>query len=256
MTDDAVVRELAGERRIVELEHRRQRVAGVVGALWRGGSVVALCAHRCELTTLPDSIASLHSLERLDIGDNQLAALPALPAGLRELYIYDNRIERLPPLPRLTVLDANRNRLTELPPLADVAFVYAASNRLTRLPPLARVHYLNVGGNPLAGLEVVDPDLVELRVEDAGLVALPDSIGRLAGLRELSLRGNAIAVLPGSIGALAKLRVLDLRGNRLDGLPETLRPLDLYKLDLRWNPMRGRPDWLPELAARGCLVYD
>jgi Leucine-rich repeat (LRR) protein len=253
VSDAAIVEQLAGMRRIVELPHARHRPDGVVGVLWRGGAAVAICAHRCELAALPEAIGSLSQLERLDVGDNRLTALPALPASLRELYVYDNQLARLPALPRLSVLDANRNRLDEVPPLAGLDFVYLADNRLTALPATTGVRYLNVGQNPLGHLAVSDPAIRELRAEQAQLRTL--AIEPLANLRELSLRGNQLTALPPSIGKLGQLGVLDLRGNQLDELPEALRALPLTKLDLRWNPLRARPAWLDELASRGCLVY-
>jgi len=253
VSDTAIVAQLAGGRRIVELPHARHRTEGVIGVLWRAGAAIAICAHRCELVALPGAIGSLAQLERLDAGDNRITELPALPASLRELYVHDNQLARLPALPRLSVLDANRNRLDALPALAGIDFVYLAGNRLTALPSITSVRYLNVGHNPLGHLALADPMLQELRAEQAQLATL--AIERLANLRELSLRGNQLAVLPPSIGALGKLGVLDLRGNRLDDLPEALRALPLTKLDLRWNPLRARPAWLDELTNRGCLVY-
>jgi Leucine-rich repeat (LRR) protein len=251
--DVAIVAQLAVGRPIVELTHARQRIGGAVGVLWRAGAAVAICAHRCQLTGLPDAISSLGQLERLDVGDNRLSELPALPASLRELYVHDNQLARLPALPGLLVLDANRNQLVEVPPLAGLDFVYLAGNRLTAAPPTSGVRYLNVGDNPLGHLALADPAIRELRAETAQLHAL--SIERLVGLRELSLRSNQLTALPASLGALAELRVLDLRDNQLDELPEALRRLPLAKLDLRWNPLRAPPAWLDELSARGCLVY-
>jgi len=75
------------------------------------------------------------------------------------------------------------------------------------------------------------------------------------GLRELALRRQPAHRPAASIASLAQLRTLDLRANQLDELPEELRSLPLTKLDLRWNPLRARPDWLDELSRRGCLVY-
>ena len=253
MSDRAIVEQLAGGRPIALLPHARHRTEGVIGVLWRDGAAVAICAHRCELAALPDAIGSLAQLERLDVGDNRLTELPALPANLRELYIYDNQLSRLTELPRLSVLDANRNQLARLPALAGIDFVYLAANRLPALPKISSVRYLNVGNNPLGHLELSDPAIQELRAEQAQLRTL--AIERLANLRELSLRSNQLEILPPSIGSLAKLTTLDLRDNRLDDLPETLRALPLAKLDLRWNPLRAQPRWLDELASRGCLVY-
>jgi Leucine-rich repeat (LRR) protein len=253
MDDAAIVAQLAGGRPVVELSHARQRTVGVVGVLWRAGAAVAICAHRCELAGLPDALPALERLERLDVGDNHLAELPALPTGLRELYVHDNQLVRLPALPRLSVLDANRNRLASVPALDDLDFAYLAGNRLAAPPVTTGVRYLNLGANPLGRLALADPAIRELRAEAAELHTL--SIERLAGLRELSLRGNQLTALPATLGALAALRVLDVRGNQLDELPEALRALPLAKLDLRWNPLRTPPVWLDELAARGCVVY-
>ncbi|HEY0478391.1 MAG TPA: hypothetical protein VGD37_12790 [Kofleriaceae bacterium] len=253
MRDARLIERLAGARPVVELSHPRQRTSGVVGVLWRAGQARVICAHRCGLADLPDSLGELSALERLDVGHNALPELPELPPSLRELYVDDNQLVQLPALPALSVLDANRNRLAELPALLGIGFVYLAANRLTAAPATSGVRYLNVGDNPLGTLTCSDPAVEELRAENAELTAL--AIDGLAGVRELSLRGNRLATLPGSLGALSQLRSLDLRGNELDELPDTLLALPLAKLDLRWNPLRARPAWLDELSRRGCLVY-
>ena len=253
--DAQIIAELAAGRPIVDLAHPRQRTDGVIAVAWRDQAAVRVCAHRCGLTELPDQLADLTQLVRLDVGGNQLAALPDLPATLRELYIDDNQLAALPALPRLAVLDANRNRLTHLPPLADLAFAYLAENRLTELPPIHDVRYLNVSDNPLGQLALTTATgLRELRAERAQLRTL--TLDGLTDLRELALRGNQLADLPAAIATLTHLHILDLRANQLDDLPAGLRALPLAKLDLRWNPLRVRPAWLDELAIGGCLVHE
>lgn len=243
---------------IVELDHPRQRSTGKLGVVAREGHVIALAAHRCGLTSVPESFLQLPSLQRLDVGGNSLRSLPSLEGlpSLRQLYVYDSQIERLPLLPALEVLDANRAELVELQPLGDVGFVYVAENCLRHVPPTRGARYLNVSGNPLESFAVEDGELRELRAEKCKLTVLPPSIAELGGLRELSLRDNALAALPDELGALSALEALDLRGNALDDLPRALLDLPaLRKLDLRWNPLRARPAWLAELEARGCAVY-
>lgn len=232
---------------LVELAHARERRPGAIGVWWQGGRAVAVNAYRAGLTALP-ALAGLTALVRLDVGENQLVRLPALPAALRELYIHDNAIEALPPLPPLAILDANRNRLAP-PPLADLAFAYLAGNGLAQLPPVARIAYLNVSQNPLGTLALADDQLRELRAEQAALTRVTLAA---PALRELSLRGNQLTTLGLATPAL---ETLDLRGNQLDTLPAELRAFPLRKLDLRWNPLRAAPPWLDELSARGCLVY-
>ena len=248
-----MIAELAGPRPIMELSHPRQRTSGVVGVVWRAGRAVAICAHRCQLAGVPANLGELSALERLDLGHNALDELPALPPSLRELYVDDNQLVRLPALPALAVLDANRNRLAELPALRDIDFAYLAANRLTAPPVTSGVRYLNVGENSLGALVCDDPAIEELRAEHAELTTL--AIDGLTRLRELSLRGNRLSELPRALGSLTSLRTLDLRGNALDQLPDALRELPLAKLDLRWNPLRERPAWLDALSRRGCLVY-
>jgi Leucine-rich repeat (LRR) protein len=245
MSDAAILHALAGGRPIVELAHPRLRPPGAIGVHWRDGRAAAVSAYRAQLTQLPGDLAGLTALRRLDVGDNQLTTLPALPASLRELYVHDNQLAALPALPALDVLDANRNHLTAVPPLADLAFVYLAGNRLTRLPALTGITYLNVGDNPLCHLALAGPTLRELRAEHAALTSLTLD---LPDLEELSLRANQLAALPDL--ALPALRTLDLRANQLDTLPDSLRALPLTKLDLRWNPLRDPPSWLATLSAR------
>jgi Leucine-rich repeat (LRR) protein len=251
VSDLEIVQQFAGGRAIVDLAHARERSAGQVGVLWRDGAAMTINAYRCELAAMPE-IAALASLERLDLGDNLLVELPALPRSLRELYVHDNQLSVLPALPRLTVLDANRNRLAALPSLDGLDFVYAAGNELTALPSHAGVRYLNASDNPLGILAIESGSLVELRVENAELRSA--TLDHLHELRELSLRGNALVTLPSQFFTLDKLELLDLRGNELDEVPD-LRRLPLRKLDLRWNPLRRPPSWLDDLAARGCRVY-
>jgi Leucine-rich repeat (LRR) protein len=251
--DTEILDQLAGGRPIVQLTHARQRTAGEIGVLRRDGAVTAICAHRTNLTHLPALLAELTALERLDVGDNRLIELPALPGSLRELYVHDNKLIRLPALPRLDVLDANRNHLTEVSAIRDVSFVYLAGNRMAAPPDISGVRYLNIGDNPLGRLMVTDAAVEELRAEHAELTSL--MVDGLPELRELSLRNNCLTSLPASIGSLPRMHTLDLRGNQLDELPDTLLALPLIKLDLRWNPLRVRPRWLEQLARRGCLVY-
>ena len=238
--------EAAFGRPAVSLGHARERLDGELGVLERNGRIVVISAHKLGLAAVP--AIDLDHLERLDVGGNGLALLPPLPASLRELYIYDNQLERLPPLPGLRVLDANRNHLVELPPLHGIDFVYAAGNRIVTPPAMTGCRYVNLGGNPLVALPR-DPAIRELRLEDAGLVELHASIAELVNLRELHLRGNRLTGLP---ALPATLRVLDLRSNFVDELPD-LSHLPLDKLDLRWNPLRNPPAWLDRLG--DALVY-
>lgn len=121
------------------LAHLRQRITGKVGVLESAGEVLAICAHHLELTRIPPAVIDYDHLYRLDVGANQLTELPAIPMSLRELFVDDNQLLRLPSLPPLRVLDANRNRLIAIPALVGIEFVYVASNQLTAPPKTSGV---------------------------------------------------------------------------------------------------------------------
>ena len=65
-----------------------------------------------------------------------------------------------------------------------------------------------------------------------------------------------MTALPEAIVNLKKLRFLDLRANKLVALPVNLAELPhLEKLDLRWNRLAYEPEWLSQLAGRGCTIF-
>ena len=97
--------------------------------------------YTCELglERVPEWYGSLTALRTLDLGHNALVAVPDLSAltRLEILYLHDNALVELPALP-------------------------------------SSLTYLNVGENPLAGLPALAlPNLIELRVLDAGLTRRP-----------------------------------------------------------------------------------
>src|SRR3990172_6274372 len=64
------------------------------------------------------------------------------------------------------------------------------------------------------GVAVEDGTVVALAARWCGLEMLPESLGRLTGLRRLDLSGNRLAALPDSLAALTNLRELNLDANR------------------------------------------
>jgi hypothetical protein len=85
----------------------------------KDGRDIVLNLTRCNLQgelPLPPQLM----VTNLDCGDNQLTALPELPASLTQLYCSNNQLTALPGLPAsLTVLWCGSNQLTTLPELPD-----------------------------------------------------------------------------------------------------------------------------------------
>jgi Leucine-rich repeat (LRR) protein len=205
-----------------------------------------------RLGRVPESVWEQTGLETLVLADNDLSEISP----------------RIGCLKRLRMLDLGHNQLTAVPDsLGDLDgctdFLYLHDNRLASLPAslarLTKLRYLNISQNAFEEFPKCVCDmasLIELRVSDNALISLPDSLGRLSRLRELHLRNNRLASLPKSIGALSELRQIDLRGNPLRDLPVELSTLPkLEKMDLRWVPDLTLPSWADDLEARGCLIY-
>ena len=116
-----------------------------------------------------DGLHSLQRLEQLDMGGNPLEHLEGLKqlANLRILYVAGcglATLKGLPPLPELRELDASRNNLANVRPLA------------RRLPGL---DLLDISNNAIPEIEV-----------------LLEALKPLAGLMELSFRGNPCCPVP------------------------------------------------------------
>ena len=95
-------------------------------------------------------------------------------------------------------------------------------DHLTELPSLGK----------LLGLKT-------LSLSNNKLTALPDDINLLAGLKNLTLHGNQLTELNAAVGELEHLEKLDLRSNRLLILPTSISKLrNLKQLDVSENQLQ------------------
>ena len=94
---------------------------------------------------------------------------------------------------------------------------------------------------------------------DCGLTALPEGIGRLAGLKRRTLSGNRnLTALPEGLCALARLGELRLQGCGLRALPEGMEGLaGLRQLNLSYNEeLTALPAGLGRLRGLKGLAVD
>jgi Leucine-rich repeat (LRR) protein len=208
----------------------KQGLTHVPDSVWEQTDAEVLILADNRLTEISPAIGGMRALRTLDLGHNEIAAIPAEIGELvqldRFLYLHDNRLNALPAslanLRRLRYLNISNNRFHELPA-------------------------------PVCAMQ----QLIELRVMDNELASLPAAIGHLEQLRELHLRNNRLRALPREAGELRALRQLDLRGNPIEVLPTSLLDLPhLEKVDLRWVTTLRSRDVVEQLEAKGCLVYE
>ncbi len=115
-----------------------------------------------ELTTLPELIGDLQSLEILDLVNNELRTLPESIGrlqGLKQLHLRNNRLITLP---------------KSIGDLQSLEMLYLVNNRLITLP------------DSIGGLQ----SLKELHLSYNYLIRLPESIGQLQNLKQLHLSNN------------------------------------------------------------------
>ena len=95
----------------------------------------------------------------------------------------------------------------------------------------------------------VDPSVFELTSLNfldlswcAGLSAIPEEMGNLAGLTSLIMNNNAIEEIPQVLGKLVKLKVLDLSSNKVATVPSEVAKLPaLTTLNLSMNQISSMP---------------
>jgi len=215
------------------------------GMVIKDGKIVGLVLYEQGLTTLPDSIGTLKSLQELDLRNNKLTTLQESFGNLqslKELYLYGNQLTTLPDsfgnLKSLQKLDLEHNKLTTLPEsfgnLINLKELYLYENQLKTLPDSI--------GNLI--------NLQELYLYKNQLTTLPDSFGNLQSLKELYLYGNQLTTLPESFGNLQSLKYLYLNENQLTTLPDSFVNLkSLTYLNLRNNLLTTLPESFGDLKS-------
>ncbi len=133
-----------------------------------------------QLTALPPLPAGLIILNCLG---NQLTALPPLPAGLIILNCSGNQLIAMPKLPAgMVILDCGDNQLAALPQLpAGLVSLACFQNQLTVLPSLpASLSTLNCRLNQLTALPRLPTGLSALKCSNNQLTAFPNVVNNPA----------------------------------------------------------------------------
>ena len=225
-----------------------------------------------DFTILPESIGQLTKLTELNLGDNKLTSLPKSIFTLPDLTLIKMPTEWLS-LSWLETLEENTLHFIQLicgesaeNVSVDVieykfngnSFVWTLGYLAPLNPFVAKVRTLKLWRMDLTCL----PDnignltnLTELSSYDNPICRLPDSILNLRFLTVLRIRDNNLTCLPDQIGKLIYLTELDLgvqfrseRNNELTYLPDSIGELPmLSQLNLQHNQLTCLPDTIGDL---------
>uniref|UniRef100_A0A336MUI3 CSON005004 protein n=1 Tax=Culicoides sonorensis TaxID=179676 RepID=A0A336MUI3_CULSO len=169
------------------------------------------------IRNIPDSVGKLHSLQYLDIRNNQLQSLPKeicfLP--LKVFLVSNNRLNSLPEeigrLETLTELDAAYNQIGILPvrmgDLKNLRSLNLRSNQLVYLP------------RDLSALRLTNLDISSNRIN-----TLPVELRQMVSLVYLDVSNNPLTSPPASLCAFGLVHIfkyLDMMANKDDKLMET-----------------------------------
>lgn len=213
-----------------------------------------LCNNAIE--EIPEMLASLTNLQRLDVSNNQLTKIShniATLSSLTHLILKNNQLTEngLPKdmieMKSLRTLNLSGNQLTSIPPqvldLVSLRNLFLGANQINQITPsiirLRKLRLLYLGGNRLQ--------------------TLPSEIGELHNMKVLLLSDNRLRRLPETVCNLRKLECLHLHRNNLTTLPHGLIHIrSLSELSLRENPlvmrfirdMEYQPASLLEIAGR------
>jgi Leucine-rich repeat (LRR) protein len=156
---------------------------------------------------------------------------------LETILIMDNKLKYLPKsiwyLPNLRNLEIQRNELTSL---------------------------TDPSGLPLDNDEKISVNLEELVINNSKLKLLPDFIGNLEKLKNISINLTELTSLPNTIGNLSNLINLNLLGNKLEYLPPTIGApgnlSNLKILNLSDNKLEFLPESIKNLSNLQSLLVD
>ncbi len=144
------------------------------------------------------------------------------------------------------IAEAKKVGATKLRVRAHDADVLRAAFEVTTLKDLSIDGQISALPDELGNLTALE----DLSLTSLELTSLPASIGKLVNLTALRAYSNKLTTLPPEIGALTKLRKAVLWSNQFKTLPPEIGGwVSMVELELKWNKLESIPDELGNLVA-------
>jgi internalin A len=221
-----------------------------------------------DLTFLPNELANLTQLRKIDLSGIPLEAFPdwiTAYQSLEELIAVRINLEAIPDslaqLQSLQQLYLNSNQISAIPDslaqLQSLQQLDLSSNQISAIPDslaqLQSLQQLNLSSNQISAI----PDslaqlqsLQQLNLSSNQISAIPDSLAQLQSLQQLNLSSNQISAIPDSLAQLQSLQQLNLSSNQISAIPDSLAQLQsLQQLNLNSNQISAIPDSFAQLQS-------
>ncbi|MHA1192094.1 MAG: leucine-rich repeat domain-containing protein [Promethearchaeota archaeon] len=230
---------------IVELTLQLKTITSVPESIGTLSSLQKLYLQSLKLTTLPESMANLSNLQKIDLYGNNFTTLPEWIGNLTSLHtlrLTRNKITKFPStmgkLDNLKVLNLSFNQLREFP------------ESLTNCKALEIIELKNNGLEKISESIGKLKSLKDLDLAENNLTSLPDSFCDLVSLIKLDLFDNKLVILPESIGNLKSIENIRLNSNKLKELPLSIGKLSgLQELKLGLNEISALPKSMEHLTS-------
>lgn len=181
-----------------------------------------------NIPEVPQEIGKLHTLVKLSLSESKINSLPDTIGQLtclKTLWLSRNKLTELPEtISRLTALEeleAGTNQLTSVPSgislLTRLTTVNLEDNRLEEFPPF---------NSAMLGI---------LALSSNQILDIPSSIGRLGGLKTLTVSGNPIVDIAAEMASCPKLQTIWCDLSVFNYLPEALLQKENVGTIVRWN---------------------
>ena len=230
----------------------RSNLTSIPDSIGNLTSLQLLDLHTTRISELPESIGNLTSLQDLDLSYTQISSLPdsiGNLTSLQDLYLSDTQISSLP------------DSIGNLTSLQDL---YLSDTQISSLPDsienLTSLQRLNLSDTQISSLPDSIGNLTSLQylnLSETWLRELPESIGNLTILQELYLNSTQLSAIPDSIGNLTSLQILDLSRTRISELSESIGNLtSLQGLNLSDTQMSTIPESIGNLTNLKYLLLE
>lgn len=207
-----------------------------------------------DLKRISPKIGELKGLTGLNITGPAIDKLPPEIAGcteLRSLHLYNlpsnTNFDFLAFWPDLENLTIQNSALAEFPAqirkITNLKSLNLSNNNIKASPnwlaEMQALVSLEICDNPLESIAFgpANQALQQIKIANAKLPAIPDSIAHLANLRTLYLADNAIKTVSEGINSLHQLESFNILRNPLEAFPENLsglRALKYIQFDKKW----------------------